>query len=195
MTTAVEPTFLLGLAGVAATLIGTFLVGVFFYFDSDSHRRLGVSEAADLYLRSGIRWVFAAYALPVLLPLVLSGLAPVWGTLTFIVLAAILLACTVDTGRRLLTGGRVGTSKALVINEGLTSAAVVPIVVLPWVLDGWTPSSAAFVPSLLLALASGFASTAALVMTDFDSTTGVAPRPAHASDTRPEPPEKPKLSS
>lgn len=184
MSTGVDASFLLGLAGVAATLIGTFLVGVFFYFDSDSHRRLTTSEAADVYLRSGTRWVFAAYSLPVLLPLVLAGLAPVWGTLTFIVLAGILTACTVDTGRRLLAGKRSGTSTAFVINEWLTSAAVVAIVVLPWVLDGWTPSSAAFLPSLILALGSGFASTAALVMTNFDSTVGTAPKPAGVADTQ-----------
>ena len=61
--------FLLALAGVSATLLGTFIVGVFFYIDSNLHRRLSASESADLYARSGIRWVFTAYALPLLSPL------------------------------------------------------------------------------------------------------------------------------
>lgn len=122
---------------------------------------------------------------PRLLPLVLVALSQAWGTLAFVVLVGILAASTVDTGRRLLAGKGAGTSTAFVIDEWLTSAAVVAILVLPRVLGGWTPSSAAFVPSLLLALASGFASTAALVMTDFDSTVGMAPEPAGAADTRP----------
>ena len=46
---------LLGVAGVSATLLGTFIVGVFFYIDSDLHRRISASESADLYVRSGMR--------------------------------------------------------------------------------------------------------------------------------------------
>ena len=54
---------LLGVAGVSATLLGTFIVGVFFYIDTDMHRRLMASDTADRYLRSGVRWVFVVYAL------------------------------------------------------------------------------------------------------------------------------------
>ena len=168
--------FLLGLAGVSATLVGTFLVGVFFYIDTDLHRRLATSEAADMYLRSGFRWVFIAYSLPVMVPLALAALDPLWGTLVFIVLGAVLVLASVDTGRRILMEGGSGMSRALVINEWLTSAAVVVIVVLPWVLGGWIPSPSAFVPSLLIALAVGFTSTAAVVMALFDATMGMPAR-------------------
>jgi hypothetical protein len=167
--------FLLGLAGVSATLVGTFLVGVFFYIDSDLHRRLAASEAADRYLRSGFRWVFIAYSLPVMVPLALASMDPLWGTLVFIVLGAILVLASIDTGRRILMEGGSGMSRARVINEWLTSAAVVVIVVLPWVLGGWVPPPSAFVPSLLLALATGFTSTASLVMSQFDATMGMSP--------------------
>lgn len=175
-----EGEFLLGMAGVSATLIGTFIVGVFFYIDSDLHRRLSASEAADLYLRSGMRWVFAAYSLPLLVPLALVALDPVWGAVVFIALGAMLAAATVDTGRRILMSGGSGSSRALVINEWLTSAAVAVAVVLPWVLGGWVPPPSAFIPSLLLVLASGFASTAALVMAEFDATMGMTPQPGGA---------------
>ena len=40
----------------------------------------------------------------------------------------------------------------------------VPRNALPWVIGGWVPSPGAFVPSLLLLLATGFSSTAALIM-------------------------------
>ena len=37
----VDQDFLLGFAGVAGTLLGTFVVGVFFYIGSEMHMRLG----------------------------------------------------------------------------------------------------------------------------------------------------------
>lgn len=166
----VDQEFLLGLAGVSGTLLGTFIVGAFFYIDSDMHRRSISSEAADRYLRSAIRWVFTAYSIPLFVPLVLSALEPVWGAVAFIVLGVMLSVLTVDTGRRILARGGSGRSRAFAINEVTTSAAVLVAVVLPWVLGGWTPQRAEFVPSLLIVLACGFASTAALVMAQFDAT-------------------------
>ncbi|KAB1650389.1 hypothetical protein [Pseudoclavibacter endophyticus] len=169
----VHQEFLLGLAGVSATLLGTFIVGVFFYIDSDMHRRVASSAAIDTYLRSATRWVFAAYSIPLLVTLVLASMEPLLGAMTFAVLGGILTLMTIDTGRRLLVKGGSGMSRALVVNEWLTSAAVLAAIILPWALGGWIPEAAAFVPSLLLILASGFVSTAALVMTQFDSTKGL----------------------
>ncbi|MFI0349935.1 hypothetical protein [Actinomadura sp. 9N407] len=76
---AVDEEFLLGLAGVSATLLGTFIVGVFFYIDSDMHRRLASSQATDVYLRSGTRWVFTAYSIPLFVPLLLAAVDPTLG--------------------------------------------------------------------------------------------------------------------
>ncbi len=47
--------FLLGMAGLSATLFGAFLIGVFFYIDSELHRQLSASKSTDVYLRSGMR--------------------------------------------------------------------------------------------------------------------------------------------
>jgi hypothetical protein len=91
--------FLLGVAGISATLIGTFIVGVFFYMDTDLHRLLMATDAADRYLRSGVRWVITVYGLPFFVPLVLAAFDPIWGAAAFIVLGAILVLSTVDTGR------------------------------------------------------------------------------------------------
>lgn len=161
---------LLGLAGVSATLLGTFIVGVFFYIDSTAHRRLAGSEATDLYLRSATRWVFTAYSIPLFVPLVLVAMDPFWGALVFAALGILLTLLTVGTGRRILVGARSGVSRALWVNEWMTSAALLAAMILPWALGGWVPEPAAFTPSLLLILGSGFASTAALVMAQFDST-------------------------
>lgn len=185
----VDQEFLLGLAGVSATLLGTFIVGVFFYIDSDMHRRLASSDTTDIYLRSATRWVFAAYSIPLLVPLVLASMEPLLWAMTFALLGGILTLMTIDTGRRLLAKGGSGTSRALVVNEWLTSAAVLAAIILPWALGGWIPEAAAFVPSLLLILASGFVSTAALVMTLFDATKGlnVATTPSAVRGGNPSP--------
>lgn len=166
--------FLLGVAGVSATLIGTFIVGVFFYIDTDLHRRLMESDAADRYLRSGVRWVFLVYALPLFVSLAFSAFDPLWGAATFIALSAILVLSTVDTGWRMLMHGGSGGSTALLVNQWTSTAGVVVLVALPWVIGGWAPPATAFVPSILIALAVGFASTAALIMAQFDATAAMA---------------------
>ena len=89
--------FLLGLAGESGTMLGTFIVGVFFYIDSEMHRRLAASEAADRYFRSSIRWVFTAYSIPLLVPLALASLDALWGALSFIALGILLVAMTVGS--------------------------------------------------------------------------------------------------
>jgi len=174
--------FLLGVAGIAATLIGTFIVGVFFYIDTDLHRRMMSSDAADRYVRSGVRWVFTVYASPLFVALALAAFEPIWGALTFIVLNAMLLLSTVDTGRRMLTPGGSGGSTALLVNHWASTAAVVALIVLPWVLGGWVPPATAFIPSMLIALAAGFASTSALIMSQFDGTAMIEPGPAGTQD-------------
>jgi len=166
--------FLLGVSGVAATLIGTFIVGVFFYIDTDLHRILMASDAADRYLRSGVRWVFLVYTLPLFLPLVLAAFEPIWGTATFIAMSAILLLSTIDTGRRILKNGGMGVSSALAVNQWVSTAGVVVLVTLPWIIGGWLPPATAFIPSTLIAIVIGFTSTAALIMTQFDATAAMA---------------------
>ena len=164
--------FFLALAGIAATLLGTFIVGAVFSIDSDMHRRLAASAAADKYWRSGMRWVFLAYSIPLLVALALASLQPVWGAATFMVLVAM----TFDTGRRILGRGGSGSSRTLTMNEWITTVVVLVSAVLPWILGGSVLTPKSLVPSLLLLLAAGCASTAALIMAEFDATTGVANR-------------------
>lgn len=158
--------FLLGLAGIAATLVGTFIVAVFFYLGSALHRSRG---AADRYMRAGTRWVLIAYGLPMFVPVVLAGAGPGWAAVTFLVCAGVLVIATVDTTRRIATAGAAGESHALAANEVVTSLAVMILAVLPWVLGGWTPERNDFVPSLLIALAIGFTSTTTVIMSVFDA--------------------------
>ena len=166
--------FLIGIAGVAATLIGAFLVGVFFYMDSEQHRLLSASKAADLYLRAGVQWIFIAFATPLFTSLALVPTEPLTGAIVFIVFGAILVVSTFDTGRRIVRMGASGSSGALVVNHWFCTAAVIAVVVLPWALGGWAGPPEAYVPSMLLLLITGFSSTAALVMAQFDATMGMS---------------------
>ncbi|MEU8387067.1 hypothetical protein [Micromonospora sp. NPDC048842] len=162
----VNEEFLVGLAEIAATLLGTFLVGVFFYLDS-GQRRVRQS-GADRYVRSGARGVFLLTGLPLVVPLALANLAPIWGVLAFAVLSALLVAAAADSAFRILRNRNSRTSIAFAVNEVVSDIAVLFIVAAPWVLGGWIPPPSAFVPSLVLALGCGFLSTVALVMTLFD---------------------------
>ena len=175
--------FMLGIAGVSATLIGTFIVGVFFYIDTDMHRRLMATDTADRYLRSGVRWVFVVYALALFTPLALVAFDPIWGALSFIALSAILLLSTVDTGWHMLMQGGSGGSRALLVNQWTSTAAVVVVVALPWIIGGWVPPATAFVPSIVVALAAGFTSTAALIMSQFDATAAMVESEAVADES------------
>lgn len=177
---------LLGLAGIAATLVCTFIVAVFFYLDSVLHRSRGAARSApDQYMRAGARWVLIAYSLPLVVPLVLVGAEPVWARVAFVTFAAALVVATVDTTRRVLKKGATRRSPALATNEAFTSFAVVALVVLPWTLGGSTPSASDYLPSLLLALAIGFTSTATVIMSVFDAERTPVPAPEAPVSSRP----------
>jgi hypothetical protein len=177
--------FLLGLAGIAATLVGTFIVAVFFYLDSALHRSRGAAgSTSDQYMRAGTRWVLVAYSLPLFVPLALAGADAAWAAVSFVVFAAALVVATVDTTRRVVKKGATRKSPALAANEIGTSLAVVVMAALPWIFGGWIPARSDYVPSLLLALAIGFTSTAAVIMSVFDAETMSAPAPEPSAPSR-----------
>jgi hypothetical protein len=169
-----EPEFLIGLAGVSATLLGAFVVGVFFYIDSEQHRHLTASLAADLYLRAGVQWIFILLALPLFVSLALVSTETLYGAIIFIFFSVILVGSTVDTARRILALMGPRPSMGVLINNWFSAAAVVAIVALPWIIGGWLPSAEAYMPSIILALLAGFSSIAILVIMQFDATMGMS---------------------
>lgn len=169
-----EGEFFSGLAEVAGTLLGTFLVGLFFYLDLDAHR--GRRVADDRYLRAGVRSVFILYAIPLFVPITFIALEPVWGRMLFATLSVLLVAATVSTGRRILTPRGSAQSPTVIINEWAGMIGTIPLVALPWVLGGLAPRPADFNASLLLALGFGFSSTVTLIMNEFDAKRDARPR-------------------
>jgi hypothetical protein len=164
----VSDSFLFHTAEISATLTGLFLVGVFFYVDSGLRRSVFGGSAVDAYMRAGTRIVLIVYTIPLVVSLVLASLDPIWARLSFAALCLALLLANVDTARRIRAVARATSSLALVVNEAVSTAAVLALVCLPWVLGGWQPTAEHFVPTLLLALGAGFLSTCALVMAVFD---------------------------
>lgn len=164
----VTDSLLLHLAEISATLTGLFLVGVFFYVDSELRRAGPTDDRLDAYMRSGTRIVLILYAIPLAASLTLVSAGIVWARWVFAILCAVLVAANVDTVRRIGTVARQTSSLALVANEAVSTIAVIVLVGLPWLLGGLRPAADQLMPSLLLALGAGFLSTCALVMAVFD---------------------------
>src|SRR5262245_223624 len=96
----VSNAFLLNMADVSGTLIGLFLVGVFFYIVS-GFRRLGPArQVFEPYLRAGTMLPLIVFAIPLGLSLTLVALELAWTRALFVVLSALLVVANVDTVRR-----------------------------------------------------------------------------------------------
>jgi hypothetical protein len=61
---AVSDAFLFTIAEVSATLIGLFVVGVFFYIDKGLRRLHDIPDVVAPYIRAGTRIVLVLYAIP-----------------------------------------------------------------------------------------------------------------------------------
>ena len=89
--------FLLNVAEVSATLIGLFLVGVFFYVETGFRRLEHGRDVVRPYFRAGTRIVLLLYALPLFLSLTLVVLGPTWNRVLFLLFSLLLLWANVDT--------------------------------------------------------------------------------------------------
>jgi hypothetical protein len=164
----VSDAFLLNMAEVSATLIGLFLVGVFFYVESGPRRWGQAREALERYLRAGTRITLIVFAIPLGVSLALVALEPFWARLLFALLSVMLLAANVDSVVRIRGVARVTGSTAFLVNEVVTSAVALVLVVTPWVLGGLRPSREDLTWAILLSFAAGFLSIGATVMSAFD---------------------------
>jgi hypothetical protein len=132
----VSDAFLLNMAQVSATLIGLFLVGVFFYVEGGLHRWGHAREVVEPYFRAGTRITLIDFAIPLGLSLTLVVLEPVWSRVLFLLLSLLLLVASVDTASRIRGLAKVTGSMALVVNEVVTDAISLVMVATPWVLGG-----------------------------------------------------------
>jgi hypothetical protein len=171
----VSDSFLLNLAEVSATLIGLFLVGVFFYVETGFRRLEHVRGVMEPYVRAGTRIVLILYALPLGLSLTLVVLGPNWNRVLFGLFSLMLLAANIDTFMRIWVVARVTGSAVLLVNEILGTVAVLFLVVLPWALGGLHPTREDLTWAILISFAAGFLSVGALVLSVFDTSKFEAP--------------------
>jgi hypothetical protein len=163
----VSDAFLLNMAEISATLIGLFLVGVFFYVEGGLRRWEQAREVVQPYLRAGTRITLIVFAIPLGLSLSLVALEPFWARVLFVLLGLLLLVANVDTAIRIRGLAKVTGSTALVVNEVITDAMALVIVATPWVLGGLHPTREDLAWAILLAFASGFLIIGATVMSTF----------------------------
>ena len=121
----VSNAFLLNMAEVSATLIGLFLVGVFFYVESGFRRFDRARERFEPYLRSGTRITMIVFAISLGLSLALVALTLPWARALFAVLSLVLVAANVDSALRVRGVKKATGSTALLVNEVLATAMVV----------------------------------------------------------------------
>jgi hypothetical protein len=160
--------FLLLVAEVSATLIGLFLVGVFFFVET-GFRRLEAADVLQPYFRASARIVLVLYALPLFLSLTLVALETGWSRALFLLLSAALVAANIATIRRMLPLARATRSPVLLVNEAVGTALVAVLVVLPWALGGLDPTREDLTWAILLSFASGSLSVGAMAMSVFDA--------------------------
>jgi hypothetical protein len=164
----VSDAFLLTMAEISASLIGLFLVGVFFYVETGLRRLTEGREVFESYLRAGIRITLIVFAIPLVLSLTLVALEPVWARVLFALLSLMLLAANYDSAARIWAVWRVTRSTALLLNEVMTSVLALALIVIPWVLGGLYPTREDLTWSILLSFGAGFLSIIATVMSAFD---------------------------
>jgi hypothetical protein len=131
--------FLLSVAEIAATLIGLLLVGAFFYVETGLRRLGRAREAATSYLRAGTRIVLVLYGMTLALSLSLVALEPIWTRVVFAVLSLLLLAANVTTALRIRALAKLTRSRAVLVNDLVSSAGILALVAIPWVLGGLRP--------------------------------------------------------
>jgi uncharacterized membrane protein YoaK (UPF0700 family) len=161
----VSDDFLLTMAQVSATLIGLFLVGVFFFVEGPLRVRSSTSAISRQYLRSGTRITLIVFAIPLGVSLALVALDIVWARTLFAALSAVLIVANVDSIRR-VRGER---SMVLLANEAATTGLTLLLVILPWALGGLRPTRENLTWAILLAFAAGVLSVSTAVMSAFDT--------------------------
>jgi hypothetical protein len=158
--------FLLAVAGIAATLIGLLLVGVFFYVETGFRRATTVAPQRGPFLRATTKLTLLLYSLVLGISLGVVVLRPVPLLVLNGLLGLALLKTLVEWSRCYRN-----LREVLPIpreSPGIMWPAVVLLLTLPWVMDGWDPGRESMTWTLLGSGVLAVVSTAGLVLTSFD---------------------------
>ncbi len=163
----ISDAFLLTMAGLSASLVGLFLIGMFFFINTGFRRMTDDREGVERYFRSGTRITLVDFAIAIFLSLSLVALDPVWSRVLFLVLSLLLIAANVDSAIRVRPIARSYGMLELAVNEVLGTIGVLILVTVPWILGGFNPTREDFTWAILTAFLIGFTSFGALVLSAF----------------------------
>jgi hypothetical protein len=164
----VSDAFLLNMAEVSATLIGLFLVGVFYYVETGLRRSSRMRRVFEPYLRAGTRITLIVFTIPIGVSMALVTLELVWARALFAAISVVLIWSNIESVSRVRGVARATSSTALLVNEIVTTVLTLVLIVVPWVLGGLRPSRGDITWAILLAFAAGFLSIGAVVLSAFD---------------------------
>lgn len=160
----VSDSFLLELAGITASLLGFFVVGVFFYVQRGLFPH--AAQAAQQYLQASTRTVIILYGMTLSVSLGLVILEPSWAALLYFCVSVVLLWSVVRTS--LAISSLHQALEIRVIPQIPMWLAALASLAAPWVLGGARPSREQLTVAILLLGVFAFASSASLVLSTFD---------------------------
>jgi hypothetical protein len=162
----VPDSFLLTTASIAATLIGLLLLGTFFYVETGFRRAAQIAPLGAPFLRATTRFTLLLYLLVLAISLGEVVLRRPWMLALYGAVGLALLASMVAWVQAYRD-----LSRVLPIPRSspwIVSPAIVGMLALPFVLDGWEPGREALTWTLLIAGLLAIMSTTDMLLTSFD---------------------------
>lgn len=160
----VSDAFLLQFAGIAASLLGFFVVGVFFYVQRGMFPR--AAQVAQQYMQAAARTVIVLYGMTLGVSLGLAVLESSWAALLYLSLSFVLLWSVIRTSVAIERLHR--ALEIRVMPQIPMWLAAVASLAGPWVLGGIDPSREQLTAAILFLGVLAFASSASLVLSTFD---------------------------
>jgi len=160
----VSDAFLLEVAGIAASLLGFFVVGVFFFVQRGMFP--AAAEHAQRYMQAATGSIIVVYGMTMVLSLALVVLPASWVSLMYVGFSLVLLWSVAQTNSAIRRLHR-ALDIRLMSPLAMWSAAVA-IVGIPWVLGGVTPSRVHLAVAIGVIGLFAFTSSASLVLSAFD---------------------------
>lgn len=160
----VSDPLLLELAGITASLLGFFVVGVFFYVQRGLFPY--AAHAAQQYMRAATRTVIVLYGMTLGVSLGLVVFDPLVAGLLYLGVSIVLLWSVIRTS---LAISRLHHALEIrVLPQFSMWLAALASLVAPWIMGGTSPSRQQLTLAILLLGVFTFASSASLVLSAFD---------------------------
>jgi hypothetical protein len=160
----VSEAFLLQVAGITASLLGFFVVGIFFYVQRGLFPR--AAQVAQQYMQAATRTMIVLYGMTMSVSLALVVLEPPSAALLYLGVSVVLLWSVVRTSFAISRLHQALEIRVIPqIPMWLATAASVSA---PWVIGGFSPSREHLTAAILLLGVFAFASSASLVLSSFD---------------------------